>query len=225
MRRRTVSLAALGVAVAFGVLVASAAALAPPAGTPDLSQMTIQPSDLAAGAKIGVDAYAKPPANFAAEYDRTFTVAATKAGVRMFGLDTQVLLANTPAVAVGFFTLERGIYRSKLGRRLLSKALESDTGKNGVKLTQVHFEKFRALALGSQAFVQAVLLKIKNVKAAADFVVLRDGSVVTTLTVVLVQPKRTLAVATELGKDFVTHITAVLAATGPTGPSGATGAS
>src|ERR1700722_8781229 len=98
MRRRTASLVALGVALALGVLVASAAAPPPPAGTPNLAQMTIQSADLAAGAKVGTDAYAKPPANFIAEYNRSFKAATTKSGARMFGLDTQVLLANTAAV-------------------------------------------------------------------------------------------------------------------------------
>lgn len=223
MRRRSISLAMLGVAVAFGLAVASASAFSPPPGTPDLSQMTIQASDLASGATLSTDAYAKPPKNFLAEYLRSFASARTLAGLTLFGLDTQVLLGDTAAVATGFFALERGIYRSKSGRRLLTNALERASSKNGVTINAVHFQKFRSLALGSQAFLQPVVLHIKRVQAAADFIVLREGSVITTVTVVLADPRRSLPVARQLGKDVIGHITTVLASTGGTGATGATG--
>jgi len=223
MRRRSIWLATIGAAVALGLAVATAAALAPPAGTPDLARMTIQASDLAPGSTVVTDAYAKPPKSFSAEYVRNFATAKTPAGVALFGLDTQVLLGDTQTVATGFFALERVTYRSRVGRALLTKALESASGKNGVTLGNVHFGKFRQLALGSQAFLQPVVLTIKSATAGADFVVLRDGAVMETVTVVLADPRRSLSVANQLGKDVTAHITAVLAAIGSTGASGPTG--
>jgi len=223
MRRRIASLAAALAVVALGVLVASAAAVTPAPGTPDLALMTIQPSDLAAGAKPAVGAYGTPPKNFAAVYERSYTSAATNAGVALFGLDTEVLLADTEGAANGYFALERSIYNSKRGRSLLAKVIAQDAGKKGVSITAAGFGKFRSLGVGTESFLQPLSLKIKNVRAAADFVVLRVGSVVANVTTVLVKPKRALAVARQLAGDVAAHIAAVLGATGSTGASGSTG--
>lgn len=224
MRRRTVSLASAIAAVALGVLVASAAALAPPQGTPDLSRMTIQSSDLAPGAKVVLSAYGTAPKNFAAVYSRNYSTAKTSSGVALFGLDSQVLLADTEGAANGYFALERSVYRSKRGRSLLAKVIARDSTKKGVSV-KVSFGTYRSLGVGTQSLLQPASLKVNSVRAAADFIVLRVGSVVANVTVLLVDPKRSLAVAKLLAGDVVAHIAAVLGATGSTGTTGATGAS
>ena len=223
MRRRSIWLAMLGAAVALGLVVATAAALSPPPGTPDLSKMTIQAGDLAPGAKVDAAGYTTPPKNFTAVYDRNFSSAKTPAGLTLFGLDTEVLLGNTEAVATGYYALQRRVYGSKAGRSLLKKGLKSLVGK-GVTIGDVRFEKLRRLALGSEAFVQPVLLKVKHINVATDILVLRDGSVASSVSFVLTDPTRTLSTANQLGKDIVKHITAVLAASGPSGPTGSSGA-
>ena len=223
MRRRSIWLAMLGVTVAFAVAVATAAAVSAPAGTPDLSLMTLQAGDLAPGATVATDDYATPPKNFTAAYDRNFAAAKTPAGLRLLALDTQVLLGESAAAATGLFARERGLLRSKRGRSLVTKVFESAPAQNGARITKVHFEKFRRLALGSDAFLQPVLLHVKHRHFAADFVVLRDGAVVSTVSLVLTDPTQALPVAVQLGTDVSDHITAVLAATGSTGSSGATG--
>ena len=101
--------------------------------------------------------------------------------------------------------------------------LESSTAKNGAKIDKVQFQKFRQLALGSGAFVQPVLVYVKSLRLAADFVVLRNGVVISTVSFVLTDPTRSLATAEQLGNDVSGHISAVLAASGSTGPSGASG--
>ena len=223
MRRRSIPLAMLGAAVALGLAVASAAALSPPSGTPDLSRMTIQSGDLAPGATVATDGYATPPKNFTAAYARKFATAKTPAGLRLLGLDTQILLGKTTAAATGFFAVERSFLRSKRGHSLLTKVLESSTAHNGAKINKVSYQQFRPLALGSDAFLQPVVLHVKRLRLAADFVVLRDGVVISTVSYVLTDPMKSMPVAEQLGKDVSDHITAVLAGSGPTGPSGATG--
>ncbi|HEY1778721.1 MAG TPA: hypothetical protein VGG41_21370 [Solirubrobacteraceae bacterium] len=223
MRRRTVSLALALAAVALGVLVASAAALTPPAGTPNLALMTIQPSDLAAGAKPVLSAYATAPKNFAAAYDRNYASAKTSSGVALFGLNSQVLLAKTEGAAKGYFALERSIYRSKSGRRLLAKAIAQSSFNKGVAITVVGFGAFRSLGVGTQSLLQTMTLKVRGVRATADFIVLRVGSVVTSVTLLLINSKRSLAVAKQLAGDVADHIAAVLSPTGPTGTTGASG--
>lgn len=224
MRRRSISLAMLVAAVALGVVVASAAALAPPPGTPDLSKMTIQVADLAPGATVGTDDYATPPKNFSAAYERNFTTAKTPDGLRVAGLNTQILLGKSAAAATGFVARERRFLRSKRGRSLLTKVLENSTANNGARITKVQFEKFRPLALGSGAFVQPVLVDVKRRLFAADFFVLRDGVLVSTVSFVLADPAKSLPVAEQLGTDVSDHITAVLGATGSTGSTGSSGA-
>jgi hypothetical protein len=224
MRRRTVSLASLLAAVALGVLVASAAALTPPAGTPDLSAMTIQPSDLAPGAKLSAQSYLQAPHNFAALYERKYTTAMTTSGTALLGLDSQVLLGDNAGATRGLFSLERSLYTTKRGRALLAKQVASQSGKSGAKVKISAFGKFRLLRIGTQAFLQPITLKSGGESAGAVYVVVRVGSVLTNLTVGLLAPKQTLAVARELGGDLAAHIAAVLAASGSTGATGTTGA-
>ena len=230
MRRRTVSLAALIAAVALGVLVASAAATSPPAGTPDLAKMAIQPSDLAPGAVASIGGYAKAPKNFTALYISRYNQATTTSGVALYGLETELLAGKTQGAAAGLFSLQRSLYHSKLGRKLLGKELVAELGKKGVSLKQVHFGHFGVLGSGTQSFVQPIVLNVKGVHAGADFVVVRVGSILSDVTMVLAKPAGALAVAKELGADVAAHIRAVLAgggstgATGPTSGTGATGA-
>jgi hypothetical protein len=223
MRRRSIWLAMLGAAAALAVVVASAAAVSAPPGTPDLSQMTLQAADLAPGATVAIDQYETPPTNFLAEYVRSFAKAKTPAGLALAGLDSRVLLGKTAAVTTSFFALERRLYSSKSGRKLLAKGIVGELAKTGATTKDVHFEKFRSLRLGSQAFLQAIVVRVKGKSVAADFVVMRVGAVLTDVSVALAKPKSVLSVANQLGKDVVAHITAVLAASGPTGPSGASG--
>jgi hypothetical protein len=223
IRRRTVSLAALLAAVALGVLVASAAALTPPAGTPDLSAMAIQPGDLAPGAKLAAASYLQAPRNFAALYERKYASAMTTSGTALLGLDSQVLLGDNVGATRGLFSLERSLYRTKRGRVLLAKQVASQSSKEGVKVKISGFGKFRALSIGTQSFVQPITLKAGDRSAAAEYVVVRDGSVLANLTVGLLAPKQTLAVAHLLGGDVASHIAAVLAGSGSTGASGTTG--
>jgi len=56
--------------------------------------------------------------------------------VALFGLDTEVLLADTEGAANGYFALERSIYNSKRGRSLLAKVIAQDAGKKGVSITR-----------------------------------------------------------------------------------------
>jgi len=226
MRRRALSVAA-AVAVSVGVLAAVAQAIVPPAGTPDLSQMAIAPSDLALGAKVAQEGYVVVTSDYVAGYDRAFETTATQHRVALYSLDSRIVLATSRTTAVKAIGGERTIFGSKLGRTLLASALIAEIRKhNGITLKDVRFAKLRSLGVGDDSFVQALTLRYKRYDITADLVVVRVGAVVGTISTVLIQPGKAQTVARQLAAAVVGHITSVLAAgsTGPTGATGATGA-
>ena len=72
----------------------ASAAVKPPAGTPDLGAMTVQPSDLAPGAHATVNRYTKPPGGFTAAYDRNFSLVRSAGGGPPFALVSSVASAQ-----------------------------------------------------------------------------------------------------------------------------------
>jgi hypothetical protein len=228
MNRRPRFLAAVSVAtIAAGFLaVAIAQAVTPPPGTPDLSQMTLQASDLAPGAKTTLSRYVAPGTDTIAEYDRSFAGVTTSAGVKLTVLSTNVLLANSATNAKGLYKDVRLVYASKLGRKLLAEAIVKSAGKlSGVTAKDVHFAKSASAGVGDQSLNQPIAIRSKHKAVAADFVLLRIGDVLASVTIVVRRGQLDRSVATGLAATIGAHITAVLAsgATGSTGTTGATG--
>jgi hypothetical protein len=228
MYRRPLSLAAAATSIVLGgaLLITSAQALTPPAGTPDLAQMTLQPADLQPGATVGRDRYAKPPKRFRAAYDRNFSAAATHGGVPLDAIETEILLAARPADAKSFYKVERRIYGSKLGRKLVASSIVGAAGKgSNITAKDVHFGMLRSIAVGQQSLLEPVSIRVNPVTLTADFVVVRVGDVVVNFAVLVFRPTLARSVPTGLAATIAAHISAVLAASGATGPTGATGTS
>ena len=217
---------ALGLAVALlltsAVGIASAAAVVPPAGTPDVSAMAVQPTDLAPGAVVGRDGYQTPPAGFTADYRRVFTTASLTTNGTQFMLDNQVLLAPTSSLAQFYLSLDRIVYGSKKGRLTLARAIVHDAGKRGgITVRDVHFSKLKPIAAGSGSFMETVTVHGRHSTASVDLVVIGAGQVAAQLVLSAGQPLPG-QVPTTLAGDIVCHVTTVLGATGPTGATGAT---
>jgi hypothetical protein len=227
MNRRPRLLAVATVAtIAAGFLaVAIAQAITPPAGTPDLSQMVLQVGDLQPGAKTAVSRYVAPGANTIAEYERSFTGARTTSGVKLAVLTTSVLLANSAGNATGLYRDLRAVYVSKLGRKILVAAIVKAAGTlSGVTTQDVSFGKQTSAAVGDQSLNQPIVIRVKHKALAADFVVLRIGDVLGSVTVLALRANLSRSVASGLAATVGAHIASVLAAVGPTGATGATGA-
>jgi hypothetical protein len=221
---RARSLAVVATILVLGATVAVAQAITPPAGTPDLTQMTLQPADLAPGAQVA-SAYAKPPKQMIAEYDRNFAQVATSDGVALKGIDTQLLLADTTAAASGFFTELRTVYGSKAGHLLLAAEIAKSAGKAAhLKLKQIHFGKLHGIGVGAASLLVSITIRTKAVTLVSDVVALRIGAVIANLTIVAGKPRLAASVPSAIASAIAGHITTVLAATGSTGPSGPTGA-
>jgi hypothetical protein len=225
MGRRPRLLGAAVATIAGGLLAAGIAqAVTPPAGTPDLAQMALQPSDLGAGATPSRSGYVAPSGYIVADYQNNYNAVSTTAGTKLTGISTEVDLVNSTAHAQALYKEVRLIFASKLGRRLLADRLVKETGTgSGVTAKDVRFAKQKVLGLGDASALQPFSVRVKRGTVAADIVIVRVGDVLADLTAVVVKAHLDPAIATGLAGDVASHITAVLAA-GSTGPTGATGA-
>jgi hypothetical protein len=230
MNRRLRRLAAALVAtIALGTLtLAAAQALTPPAGTPSLSAMALQSSDLAPGAQVQ-GAYVKPTAHLRAEYERNFAAATTRAGVQIDAIDTELLLADTPAYAKQFYRGLKLVYGSSFGRSLLTTELIRRAGSSAhLTRKQVHYGKLRGIGVGQASLLESIAIHTRTLTLFTWIAALRIDGVVANVTLVVRRRTLAAAVPTALATTVAEHITAVLAAsagaTGPAGPTGATGA-
>jgi hypothetical protein len=232
MNRRLLHVAAATATIALsaGLQIASAQAVTPPTGTPDLALMALQPVDLQPGARVGIDAYQSPPSGFVAEYERQFGAATTTGGTALEGIQMQIMLANSTAGAKSFFTITRHVYGSRSGRALLANAIAAGRKGSNVKPGDVHFGKLRSIGVGQQSLLEPITLRVRSATnrfkprtLAADVVVVRIDGVVVSLTVAGLTPTLAPSVASALAATVVSHITAVLAASGSTGSTGTTG--
>lgn len=220
--RRLAAVVATTIATAGALAVAVAGAVTPPAGTPDLAQMTLQLSDLAPGASAA-GSYSKPPKSFIAQYERTFTGASSTGGVPLYAIQAQLLLARTAANATSSFRTLRLVYGTKLGRALIAAAIAKGAGK-AFNPKNVHFGKLASIGVGNESLLEPITLGVAGRRLAAAFVVVRVDRVLLNLSVLVRRPKLARSVMSGLASAVAAHITAVLAASGPTGPTGSTGA-
>ena len=228
MKRRTSRLAAGAVALiaAGGLSIGIAQAVTPPAGTPDLSSMALAAADIGPGATALAGRYVKPSgATVIAEYERGFGAVTTTAGVKLAAIFSGVLLSDSTADAAKSFQGVRAIYSSKLGRALLAAEVVKGAGKaSGVTVKDVHFGKAASIGVGDESLIEPLFVAVRNRGAAADFVVVRIGSVLALIDVIAKRVHLDSSVATGLVGTVGAHIAAVLAAPGASGPPGPTGA-
>lgn len=208
--------------VICATVVTTALAVTPPAGTPNLSQMTIQAVDLAPGAKLVKDGYVAPASNVVASYTRAWQPAPTATGSPIISAISQILLLATPAKASTLFGAERRLLDSKADRPLLARIF-SEGSHSKIKPKKVHFGRFRSLAIGDGAFVLPLTVRERRVSVTVDLDEVKVGDVLAELTVVAHSAKVARKGGEELATDVAGHISATLAATGSTGPTGSTG--
>ena len=212
--------------LALGALLAAVAgAVTPPSGTPDLATMSVQLSDLQPGASIASDGYTKPGKGFTAKYLRQITGAKTTASGQAVELVVELDLAPTTGLASKTEAGEHIIFSSKLGHSLLGAEIIKAAGASAhVVPKDLHFSKIERIATLPGAFLEALAVRTKQRLVTADFIGVRVGRVVATLTVLGLGFTVDRSIGTALAATVAAHISAVLGKTGSTGPSGATGA-
>jgi hypothetical protein len=190
--------------------------------------MVIQPGDLAPGAVLGAQGYVTPPSGLTAEYDSSFTSAATSDGVSYLLLSDNIALAPTPTTASAFYVGEREAFDSSKGRKLVVREIIKQAGKKStLKAKDIKFSDAGSAGIGSSSFIETLTITVKHAKAREVIVLFEDGTVDAIL---VLTGKANESVphsdAIALAGDIDTHIAAVLSgSTGASGASGSTGAS
>jgi hypothetical protein len=132
-------------------------AVVPPPGTPDLSQMTVLPADLPAGASVKSQGYIHEQGDVAA-YDREF--GATRiGGARVANLDSSIeVLESADDASTAFMSLGE-LLRHKSFRTQLGRGLAASARANGkVKIRKVIVAAPVAFKIGDGALIVSITL-------------------------------------------------------------------
>jgi hypothetical protein len=211
LRRAAAGAALCALALALALAVATVQAYAPPRGTPDLSKMTLQPSDLAPGAQPIVSSYFDTGTgdHLRAEYNRDWLATATKGGVKLEQLQTEITLADSTMWAQAIFGQVASIYGSSSGRSVLANMVNDASGST-VSLKNASFSKLRSIGVGQQSFYVSATITIKGSKLAAGFAWVRVEQGIAFLVVVAPKPPLADSVTIGLAKTVAAHIASVL---------------
>lgn len=224
--KRPIAALVLGAAMVFASASAesAAAAVTPPAGTPNLALMVVQPSDLVAGATLGNQEYVQPPTGFTAQYGSEFTSAATPDGVNYSLLLDFVALAPSASTASALFTSQQAYDESSKGRAQTVKDIIKGAGKHSrLKAKDIKFSQAQSAGVGTSSFEETITIKVKHTSVQEVYLMFVDGTVDTSLELVGVANKPVPeSDAVTLAGAMLSHINTVLA-TGSTGASGVTG--
>jgi hypothetical protein len=216
---------ALGASLTLGLTgVAVAATVTPPAGTPNLAAMVLQPGDLAAGAVAGTQRYVTPLSGFTAQYDGIFTTAATPDGVGYYLVSDGVSLAPDASVVSTLFGAEKAFFNSKKGHKLVDKGIIQDAGKKAhLKASSIKFKDRGSIGVGGGSFLLAIGISSKHTSIHEDLVLFEQGTVYVEL-VLTGKPGKSIpgSDAVLLATAIDSHVNSVLASTGTTGLTGAT---
>jgi hypothetical protein len=225
MRRPTITIA-LGAAAALAAASGADASgvVTPPAGTPNLAQMAIQPTDLVPGAVPGSQAYVRPPTGFTAQYGSDFTTASTPDGVSYSLVLDFVALAPDASTASNLFTEQQAFDESRKGHKLITKQIIKAAGKKGhLEAKNVKFTAAQTAGVGTGSFEETITVSHKHASFQEVVLFFEEGDIVASLELVGdINSAVPEADATTLANAMNTHITTVLAASGATGASGAT---
>jgi hypothetical protein len=211
--RRPRRAAAAAVAVSIAALAAaSAQAFSPPKGTPDLSKMTLQTSDLGPGAKPIVSQYFDPGSGLQlrAEYNRDWSAVSTTGGVKLQQVQTQITLATSPMWAQTVFGQLASIYGASSGHVDLIGNVDTGNGSTAT-VKDAHFSKLRSIGVGQQSFYESATIATKGSTIVAGFAWVRVGA---GMAFIVVAAPKSLAdsVPIALAKAVAAHMTTVLGA-------------
>ena len=210
-------IAACGVPVAF-----ASAPVTPPAGTPNMGAMVLQPSDLAPGASVAAQRYVAPPNGFTAEYAAVYTGATTTTdGTKFTSIEDDVTLASTATPGADLEASNQAVFATPSGRRSVIKAAIKAAGKKAhLKAKDFKFSPTASAGIGSASFVEIITLTDKHRSVEEGWVGFVDGDTYTGLLMVAKTIPQSDAIA--LAQTTDGHIHATLGSTGATGTTGTT---
>jgi hypothetical protein len=196
-----------------------AAHVVPPPGTPDLSQMVLQPSDFSHAGTLGQNGYTTPSSVvIVADYTRVFgpsTVGRTR--FAEVGSDASLFTdATTATVAFQDFN---GLARTRHGRKELLQSFiqgfNQSAGRPVLRIRDLHFQRVHGLGVGDGSFILPTTFGIRGI--SLDFLYVRVDRAFGTLALLAIG-KIHPADAAALAGAIANHMRTALAAP----PSGTT---
>jgi hypothetical protein len=207
--------ALLATPVAFG-----AGSPTPPANTPNMSLMVLQPADLQPGANLSAQRYIRPPKGFSAAYATVFTNATTASGGKLDSVESDVALAPSTTSPSNLEAVNQLVFSTRRGRKGFVKDFIKSAGKKArLKAKNFKFSPVTTASVGSQSFVDTVTISHKGSTVQEVFVFFADGDAYSATVLVGSTVAQSDAVA--LAQLVDGHIHSVLGG-GATGASGAT---
>jgi hypothetical protein len=219
LARRSLPVVLTAVLLALSSTSPASAVVTPPAGTPNLALMVIQPADLVPGAVIGDQAYVTPPAGFTADYGSVFSSASTPDGVKYALLEDYVALAPSATLAGDFFADQQSLFDTTKGRKDLTKEIIKDAGKHAhLKPRDVKYTDAGTAGVASSSFIETITIRARHAKLQEVVVLFADADVEASL-VIAGTTDETIPQSDGVGLSTTidSHIHAVLAGTGATG--------
>ncbi len=222
MRRLAPTLALSG-ALALACATDAGAVVTPPAGTPNLALVVIQPTDLVAGATLASQEYIVPPTGFSAQYGSEYTSASTSDGVNYSLVLDYAAIAPTVATATSFMTTQVAYEQSAKGRRNVIRAIIKGGGKRGhLKPKNIKFTLAQSAGVGDSSFEETITVTRGRRSVQEVDVIFQDGAVCASIELVgQINGQVPETDATTLAAAMVSHINTVIG--GATGASGTTG--
>jgi len=170
----------VGLLVALSVTVAAAgsasahlmAHVVPPPGTPDLSQMVLQPADFSHAGGIQQDGYVTPSlAGEVASYTRVFGPS-TVGRTRLFAVETDAHLITDTATATFVFRALNQFVRSPQGQRKIAQGFVRGFNQAArtrlLKVSDLHFLRVHGLAVGDGSFILQATAAFNGLKFSLD---------------------------------------------------------
>jgi hypothetical protein len=197
------ALTACIVVIALAALAPAAAwAVEPPPGTPDLSQMVLQPSDFTT-TSVTSDGYTDPD-GAVASYERDFGLSVAPAGTFLDIMSSVELEPDAATSAANFSILELLLHSGTVKSMILK-----ELGKQHIKKKNVRVGKVQQLAIGDGAAMLPLRIRVSGIWFNVDLVFLHRDRVDGMLLALGAGIKAPQMAA--LAGTMVTHIDAVLA--------------
>jgi hypothetical protein len=189
------------VAVAAIVPLTAPAAEAPP-GTPDLSQMVLQPTDFTS-TSVTSEGYQDPSTDYVASYQREFGPS-TAVGVTYLDVLSEVDLEADASTATAYFTVVDAYVRGGKAKAMILKSLGKQVRKKNVRVGRV-----QDLAVGDGGDLLPMRIRVQGIWFSVDVAFFHRDRVMGML--LLFGSKIRVADATSLATAMVAHIDTGLA--------------
>jgi hypothetical protein len=211
--------------VAAGSASAHATAhVVPPPGTPDLSQMVLQPGDFSHAGSFGQNGYVTPSlAGEVASYTRVFGPSTVRR-TRFFAVEDDAHLITDARPATFVFRALNVFVRRLQGQRKIAKGFVRGFDQAAhaplLKVSDLHFLRVHGLAVGDGSFILQATAAFKGVKLSFDVLGVRVDRALQLLFLGAIGNIRS-SDARMLAQAVAKHMRSVLAApiTGTTGHS------